>query len=234
VRMKNLLFTNTVDSKLLKKTIQDMGASEVSFGDVSIGMAKELSHMTNAISIAIKHPPVMAQDATTYPFIKLSMAVDYRLLEIQGVITNMIRDLGWYALLIPPDSYRHDSSFISKIYKLFPHKTAATCAGLGWVGKSSLLINKNFGPRLSWATILTDAPLVTENEPVKESYCGQCRLCVEACPANAINDVHWKCTTSYSCMINVKRCAGQLQKNMERYGQYACGVCMLVCPKGRN
>lgn len=230
--MKNLFFTTTLDSELLKKTIQELGASEVSFGDVRVGMADELSHMSNAISIAIKHPPVMARDANTYPFIKLSMAVDHRLLEIQGVITNLIRDSGWHALAIPPDSYRHDSSFISKMYKLFPHKTAATCAGLGWVGKSSLLINENFGPRLSWATILTDAPLNTENEPVKESHCGQCRICVEACPANAINDVHWKCTKSYRCMINVNRCAGQLQKNLELYGEYACGVCMLVCPKG--
>jgi len=50
--------------------------------------------------------------------------------------------------------------------------------------------------------------------------------------ANAIKNNNWEYTTSYRTIINVDRCAAELEKYKEGYGQYACGICMLVCPKG--
>lgn len=223
---------SSLESGALKKRILELGAHEMGIGDVRVGIAPELSHMPLAISIAIQHPPARVQENLAYPYTHFSLAIDRRLLEIQRIITRGIRRQGWRALPIPPDSYRHDSTFISRIFNLFPHKTAATCAGLGWVGKSGLLISNRFGPRLSWATILTNAPLKASNKPVKKSFCDQCSCCVEACPAKAIKNNNWKYTTSYHTMIDVDKCAAELQKNKERYGQYACGICMLVCPKG--
>ena len=216
-----------LESGMLKVKIKEMGANEVGFGDVSVGIAPELSHMPFAIALAIKHPPVQA-----YPYTHFSLAIDRHLLEIQRIVARGIRRQGWRALSIPPDSCRHDSTYISRILNLFPHKTAATCAGLGWVGKSGLLISTRFGPRLSWATILTNAPLQLDAAPIKKSFCGSCCCCVEACPANAIKNDDWEYGTSYRTMIDVDRCAAELEKNNERYGQYACGICMLVCPHG--
>ncbi|MEW5921296.1 MAG: 4Fe-4S double cluster binding domain-containing protein [Bacillota bacterium] len=223
-----------MDSESIKKRIKELGANEVGIGDVSVGIAPEFSHMPRAIALAIKHPHLPEQENPTYPYIHFSLTIDRRLLEIQRVITGVIRRQGWRALPIPPDSCRHDSTFIARLFKLFPHKTAATCAGLGWVGKSGLLISKRFGPLLSWATILTNAPLQVEAKPVRQSFCGCCRRCVEACPAGAIEDKNWRYVSSYRTIINVERCVGELQKNKERYGVYACGICMLVCPQGRN
>ncbi len=229
---KAAFMTSLLKSKALKNRILELGAHEVGIGDVSVGIAPELSHMPRAISLALKHPAALAQDSPAYPYTHFSLATDRRLLEIQRTITRGIRRQGWRALAIPPDSCRHDSKFISRIFNLFPHKTAATCAGLGWVGKSGLLINSRFGPRLTWATILTNAPLNVDVTPIRKSFCGQCCRCVEACPANAIKDSNWEYTTSYRSMINVDKCAAELEKNKEHYGQYTCGICMLVCPKG--
>jgi len=145
-----------------------------------------------------------------------------------------LRKNGWRALSIPPDSHRQEGSFIARLFHLFPHKTAATCAGLGWIGKSGLLISREFGPRLSWATVLTDAPLPLNPYPVISSGCGDCRCCVEACPSGAIRDVHWKRSAEYKPLIDVDRCMGQLKKNKERYGYFSCGICVLVCPQGRS
>ncbi len=229
---KAAFLPSSLESGALKKRIIEIGANEVGIGDVSVGIAPELSHMPLAIALAVQHPPLQTQNSPAYPYIHFSLAIDRRLLEIQRIVTSGIRRKGWRALPIPPDSCRHDSSFISRIFKLFPHKTAATCAGLGWVGKSGLLISSRFGPRLSWATILTNAPLEVDATSIKRSFCGQCSRCVEACPANAIKNKNWKYTTSYRTMINVNRCAAELQKNKERYGQYACGICMMVCLQG--
>ncbi len=66
------------------------------------------------------------------------------------------------------------------------HKAVARMAGLGWQGKSLLLINPEYGPRVRLVTILTDMPL-TPDGPVK-NRCGACLECVQACPASAIKN----------------------------------------------
>ena len=67
----------------------------------------------------------------------------------------------------------------------FSHKLAAHLAGLGWIGKSCLLVTLEVGPRVRWASVLTDAPLMA-GEPLEER-CGECRGCVEVCPAGAFS-----------------------------------------------
>jgi epoxyqueuosine reductase QueG len=72
----------------------------------------------------------------------------------------------------------------------FPHKTAATRAGLGWVSRNCLLITRKHGPWIRQGTVFTDLPLDCET-PLKKSYCGTCKQCVEACPAGAIVGNQW-------------------------------------------
>ncbi len=55
---------------------------------------------------------------------------------------------------------------------LFSHKLAAHLAGLGWIGKSCLLVTPQVGPRARWVSVLTDAPLAP-GQPVEER-CGVC------------------------------------------------------------
>ncbi len=71
-----------------------------------------------------------------------------------------------------------------KICAVFSHKMAAHLAGLGWIGKSCLLVTPEAGPRIRFATILTDAPLEATGKPM-EQRCGQCEECVKICPVSA-------------------------------------------------
>lgn len=226
--------TNVIDSELFKKHIQSMGASVVDFGDVSTGLAPEFSHMPRAISLGIKHPSVEEDIECVNFYPHLYISIDKRLQKIQKKIGKALRQSGWKALCIPPDSHRIDGSFISRLFPLFPHKTAATCAGLGWVGKSGLLISRDYGPRMSWATILTDATLEVNPNPITSSQCGECRRCIKACPAGAITGKHWKRLEKYESMIDTEKCSAYLQKNNEKYGQFVCGICILACPQGAN
>ena len=79
--------------------------------------------------------------------------------KLQRLAQEWLRSRGYLNLVIPPDSDRRKDKLITKLYKLFCHKTAATCSGLGWVGKNGLVINRQYGSKLSWATVLTNAPL---------------------------------------------------------------------------
>ena len=70
-------------------------------------------------------------------------------------------------------------------------------AGLGSIGKNGLLISKEFGPRVRFLGIVTNADLAP-GKPVEENYCSECDLCVEACPTGAL-----KCKGEEA----IKRCA---------------------------
>ena len=71
-----------------------------------------------------------------------------------------------------------------------PHKTVATRAGLGWIGKNCLLVTREYGSAVRLSSLLTDAPLPSD-VPVTESYCGNCTVCVSRCPAKALTGTLW-------------------------------------------
>lgn len=101
------------------------------------------------------------------------------------------------------------------------HKAVAVQAGLGWIGKSALFVHPEHRARLRLATVLTDMPLETAS-PRTDLSCGQCRACIEACPAGAISE------TGY----DRDKCAGKLREfsRMPGIGQSICGVCVKACP----
>jgi epoxyqueuosine reductase len=64
---------------------------------------------------------------------------------------------------------------------------AAVAAGLGVIGRHNLVINPRFGTRLVYTAILTELPMDSD-PPVTEDLCNECGLCVEACPARALDE----------------------------------------------
>jgi ferredoxin len=76
------------------------------------------------------------------------------------------------------------SRYDEERFLLFFHKLTAHLAGLGWIGKSCMLITPEAGPRVRWITILTDAPLSVTGTPMDER-CGSCTECVDICPVSS-------------------------------------------------
>lgn len=64
---------------------------------------------------------------------------------------------------------------------------AAVAAGLGVFGRHNLVIHPHFGTRIIFTAILTELPLESD-PPVQDELCTQCDLCVEACPAQALDE----------------------------------------------
>jgi epoxyqueuosine reductase QueG len=114
----------------------------------------------------------------------------------------------------------------------FPHKTAATRAGLGWVGRNCQLITRPYGPWVRLGTVFTDMPL-PHAQPVEKSSCGGCRKCVDACPAKALKGSEWYPGIQRKEILDVQAC--DLWKK-EHYYQFHrghnCGICAAVCPYG--
>ncbi len=106
----------------------------------------------------------------------------------------------------------------------------AARAGLGWVGKHTLLIHPRFGSWMLLGGVLTTVELASGSSPVAD-HCGTCTRCIDACPTGAI--------TPYS--VDGSRCISYL--TIERRGAidagfcegigdrvYGCDVCQEVCP----
>ena len=116
-----------------------------------------------------------------------------------------------------------------------PHKTAAVRAGLGWIGKSNLLVTKEYGSAVRITTVLTDAPL-PHAEPVTASSCGNCTACAEACPAGALTGRLWVPGADREERVDVERCADKAKELMGAFGitEEICGKCIEVCPYTRR
>ncbi len=117
----------------------------------------------------------------------------------------------------------------------FPEREFARMAGLGWIGRNTMLINRRFGSWLFLAALLTTAELA-HDEPTTTDHCKGCRACLEACPTGAI-------VAPYQ--IDACRCISYL--TMEHSGPipaefhqpmgariFGCDRCQEVCPHNKT
>jgi len=208
-----------VNTDTLKLHLKKEGATLVGIGDITEALSSDILHLNRGVAIAVNR--------------SLNRETVDMLSKLQRLAEEWLRSRGYLNLVIPPDSDRRNDKLITKLYKLFCHKTAATCAGLGWVGKNGLVINRQYGSKLSWATVLTNAPL-DPDEPVRESECGACDLCVTHCPSGAIRGDHWSITEPLKEIVSYDKCTALKQERQSLEGKPNCGFCVTVCPYSRN
>lgn len=114
-----------------------------------------------------------------------------------------------------------------------PHKTVATRAGLGWIGRCALLVTERYGSAVRLMTVLTDAPLDVA-APVNDSRCGECRTCVEACPGEAIAGGLWRAGLPREAMVDADACYRTMRRLVAAIGADpsvgVCGMCIAACP----
>ena len=155
--------------------------------------------------------------------------INQRLDFIASLISIFIQERGDEVLPIPASATVDDE----RICGSFSHKLGAHLAGLGWIGKNCLLITPKNGPRVRWATILTDAPLNTKNKSVEEQ-CNNCEEFIDICPVKAFTGKPFRENEPRDARFNAKRC-DEYGKAMERSGKpRVCGMCLYVVLMGDN
>ena len=213
----------------------------VGFADVGGLTPPTLSCWPRGVSIALALDPESMKglgDGPTADYYREYERVNRALNEIAGRTAEAIFALGCRAEPFPATIRGHaqGGEFEQTLRVEFPHKTAATRAGLGWVGKSALLVTPRFGPRVRLATVFTDLPLQV-GAPLTAGACGDCKACSRACPAGAIKGNEWRTGLRREEMVDVRACwetARRLLRERVGANDVVCGVCVAVCPVGRR
>jgi epoxyqueuosine reductase QueG len=223
--------------KTLNSQIKDgligNGASLVSFADLKDLPVEVTNGLPRAVSIAVTLNPAVVRGISNGPtkeYFAEYERVNNLLGELCERVVKIITKAGKRAEAITTTTEHYDTSSMSV---LLQHKTIATRAGLGWIGKSALLITKKYGAAIRLGSVLTNAELETAN-PVNDSHCGACNNCVEACPAKAITGRNWELGLERGAIYDAFACCDTAQKLSRRFSLLPnlviCGICINVCP----
>ncbi len=177
-----------------------------------------------AVSIAVRLSRAVLEGIVDHPtklYFQHYRAVNMMLDQMGLKLAGLIQQAGYDALPIPASQITDWESQKGHV----SHKEIAVRAGLGWIGRSNLLVTPEYGSQVRLGTILTDMPLET-GTPL-ERDCGECTACAAVCPAAAIKETPAG-FDHLACFEMLK----EFQK--KKYaGQYICGVCVKACP-GRD
>jgi epoxyqueuosine reductase QueG len=194
-----------------------------------------LAPFSRAVSIALRLPAAVFEqidDRPTPLYASVYRTANRILDEIAFRTAGVLQADGFDGLPIPASQVLDRK----KWYGAISHKAVGRMAGLGWQGKSLLLINPRYGPRIRLVTVLTNAPLKADR-PLK-NRCGDCTSCQDACPVGAIKGLGTDDRYgSRNQALHFSRCAEKLVNEfskLDEVGAPICGLCIKACPFGRK
>lgn len=213
----------------LKKFSQSLGIDLFGVADINkikkdFMLSKKLLEKFNrAVSLGVRLSKSILEEIESAPtrlYFHHYRAVNNFLDQIALNLSSYIQKKGFLSLPVPASQivdWQNQKAHLS-------HKQIGYFAGLGWIGRNNLLVNKDLGSQFRLVCVLTDMPLKIDR-PTKED-CGSCRLCIEVCPVGAIKES--------PSDFNRLKCFEKLKdfQRLRLVDQYICGVCVKVC-RGR-
>lgn len=215
----------------LRNYLLNNGATEVGFADINEFTPK--IGLNKGIVFYITYPKEIIrnmQNAPTQEYVNELVSLNSRLDELGMKCEKFLIDKGFKAYAQTKKRLGTDFGEFNSFE--LPHKTIATRAGLGWIGKSALFTTKNFGSALRMSSVLTNAPLDI-GKPILKSRCGKCMECRDACLGGAISGKEWNYKLKRNDFYDDKKCEKYaLKVSEENLGKAdtVCGKCIFACP----
>lgn len=216
----------------LKEILKEAGAALVGYGDME---GIEAYGYPVGVSVAVPIPSDILrgmEEGPTKEYYDMYFELNNKLNNIVSAGEAFLKKRGYKAYAQTTDVVKQDNDDRS----VLPHKTVATRAGLGWIGKSCLLVTPEYGSAIRISSLLTDAPLKF-SKPIGKSRCGSCNRCVEACPAKALKGTLWESGMAREDIFERGVCRKkqrELLKARTGIEDGLCGICFVVCPYTRK
>lgn len=219
-------------SEELRKILYQEGATLVGFADLS-NIKSSVLPVGIAVAIEIPKDIVLGiHNGPTLEYYETYRTLNETLDKVVNKGASFLHQQGYEALAQTTTAVKTSEDHRTTL----PHKTVATRAGLGWIGKSALLVTKEFGAAIRISSLLTNAPLIYDT-PITKSLCGTCNQCKIACPGEAISGKEWtehmdrdEFFDAYACRAKARQIAKkEINKEIT-----LCGKCFVVCPYTRR
>ncbi len=203
------------------------GLSAIGVADLDALRLREPAAMASAppefprgIAFGIRLPDAVIdqlEDRPTPLYFHVYRQANYSLDRVAVSLALELQRAGYRALPVPASQVIDPGG----LRGLVSHRLIAYSAGLGWIGRSRLLVSPRYGARMRYACVLTNAPY-PPGEPM-DDRCGDCRNCIDACPAGA--------TKESSRDFDLSACHEKLSgfRKLPFIGQHICGICVKVC-----
>ncbi|MCC7118409.1 MAG: tRNA epoxyqueuosine(34) reductase QueG [Anaerolineales bacterium] len=185
-----------------------------------------LPECRSILFLAIPYTPIAKPQADEFAIAAYALGEDYHDVlpeKLQALVTFIEESLGRTI----PNRYYTDTGPVLE-------KELAQRAGLGWIGKNSLLINPKAGSTFILAEILLGIELEPD-EPFAADHCGTCTRCLTACPTQCIlpnRTLDARRCISYLTIENKKEIPEDLRPQIENW-IFGCDICQQVCPWNR-
>ncbi|MBP1646026.1 MAG: queG [Bacteroidetes bacterium] len=244
--MEKYIAFDTIKSLALKAGFHDCGAIGIKKLDISFfnkwinaGYNAEMQYLERYIDIR-ENPSLLLENSKSI----ISFIVSYNIELPDNKDDNKFKFASYslfndYHKAIKQALYK----LISCIQDIYPNfnaiafvdsapifeKVIAKEAGLGWIGKNSLLINKTFGSKILIGEIITDFSTDYNNE-IEKDLCKDCNNCINSCPNKSIQK---------DCIINSNLCnsyqtienKNNIAENINLYNHiFGCDICLNSCP----
>jgi epoxyqueuosine reductase QueG len=220
-----------IEAKLLS-----LGAVIVGFGDLTELPENLRDGLPVGISVAVAYPKEVIRGISELPTQEYREWYDKLNGLLDAIVTRgaeILREMGHKAVA---QTREHVGTGETEYNTLLPHKTVATRAGIGWIGKSALLVTETYGSAIRLSSITTDTPLKTA-QPIEESKCGDCMICTNSCPAGAVSGRRWEKWLYRDEFFDPVKCRRTARERAKQgFGDEItiCGKCIEVCPYTRR
>ena len=192
--------------------------------DKRLDPTKLVEGSKSVISLLLNYYPEEKQREDTYKISKYAYGTDYHFVikdKLKSLLQFMQQEIGEI----------EGRAFVDSAPVM--DKSWAAKAGLGWVGKHSLLLSKQKGSFFFVAELIVDLEL-DYDAPVTD-HCGSCTACIDACPTQAIVEPYKvdgsKCISYFT--IELKEGLPQEMKGKFEDWAFGCDICQDVCPWNR-
>ncbi len=186
---------------------------------------KLLGNAQSVITLVQNYYPSKTQDDTaSYKIAKYAYGNDYhKVMKAKAV--ELIQELQKKVKTAEFRVFVDSNTILEKAW-------AARC-GLGWIGKNTLLINEKYGSFMFICIILTD--LVLDYDEMHEDNCGNCNVCMTACPTGAIEKPYELNASRCISYMTIENNASDFESQNDTHGWiYGCDICQDACPWNKD
>ena len=218
-------------NKEIKESLLRQGAVMVGFADLCDLAPRDRDGYRYGISIAVElNPKIVAiiGNGHSIEYCNEYNGANKLLNQLADSCAELLKTKGFEALAKTQSVVKTDEA--TKRNKL-PHKTIATKAGLGWIGKCALLVTEQYGAAIRITSVLTNADLDV-GVPITDSNCGHCTECKKICSDGVVTGIHWKPGMNRDDFYHALDCRDKIKERGKDLGliEGTCGLCFWACP----